>query len=79
MKVEKDFKFLFCSLSFRKNESDEWEWVGKVGEKEIVGESFEDCFERVLEKTEAVEFDFVPRKMSYNEVGNYTLILKIKK
>ena len=79
MKIEKDFKLLFIPLSSRKNMEDEWEWVGKIGEREIAGEKLEECLERILETTEAVEFELVPQKISYNEIGSYLLILKTER
>jgi hypothetical protein len=76
MKIEKNSELLFCSLSFRRRSLEEWEWVGKIGEREIIGETLEDCFRKMIAETNAIEFEFVPQKFSYNEVGSYMVILK---
>ena len=79
MKVEKSSELLFLSLSLKKNEEDEWEWRGKIGEKEIVGETIEECVKRILKETNAIEFELVPSKIAYNQIETYHLILKTEK
>ncbi len=75
MKIEKNEKIFSTSLSFRRKEEG-WEWVGKIGEKEIIGETLEECFEKIIEESGANEFELIPQKISYNEIGSYLLILK---
>ena len=76
MKAEKEFKFIFCSLSSRKKEEDNLEWVGNPEGKEIKGESFDECLERIVEATEAVECEVIPPKITYNQIQTYHVILR---
>ena len=75
MKIERNEKIFSTSISSRNGEYG-WEWVGKIEEKEIVGKTLEECFEKVIEESGAKEFELIPQKISYNEIGSYLLILK---
>lgn len=75
MKIERNEKIFSTSISARNGEYG-WEWVGKLGEKEIIGTTLEECFEKVIEESEANEFELIPQKIAYNAIDSYLLILK---
>lgn len=63
-----------------KNYGDD-KWVAKVNDEEIETGTFDECFQAVIQKSKAIEFQVIPCAIDkkYGYVKDYFIVIKKKK